>query len=152
MLESLDSAETFRRRYGPDISGHLDLARQIVRQTLDLAGRVGATAPWSGYLAVDEGADAVIGACGFKGNPAADASVEIAYFTFPPHEGRGHATAMARELVSIARGRSEVKSVVAHTLPEANASTHLLRKIGFEHIGDVVDPEDGPVWRWRLGW
>ena len=34
-------------------------------------------------------------------------------------------------------------------LPEATASTRVLRKCGFVHIGEVVDPEDGPVWRWE---
>jgi hypothetical protein len=25
----------------------------------------------------------------------------------------------------------------------------VLRKNGFEFIGDVVEPDDGPVWRWE---
>ena len=30
-----------------------------------------------------------------------------------------------------------------------NASTRVLTKCGFRHIGQVIDPEDGPVWRWE---
>ena len=42
-----------------------------------------------------------------------------------------------------------VKCIRAHTRPEANASTRVLAKCGFVLIGPVVDPEDGPVWRWE---
>src|SRR6266702_2366495 len=44
-----------------------------------------------------------------------------------------------------------VRLVRAHTLPEENASTRVLLKCGFRHLGTVVDPEDGPVWRWERG-
>jgi hypothetical protein len=39
--------------------------------------------------------------------------------------------------------------VVAHTLPEENASNRALRSGGFEFAGEVSDPEDGLVWRWE---
>ncbi len=42
-----------------------------------------------------------------------------------------------------------VQLIRAHTRPEANASTRVLRKCGFVHIGEIIDPEDGPVWRWE---
>jgi hypothetical protein len=29
------------------------------------------------------------------------------------------------------------------------ASSRLLAKLGFSFLGEVVDPEDGPVWRWE---
>ena len=32
---------------------------------------------------------------------------------------------------------------------EANASTRVLTKCGFRHVGEVMDPEDGLVWRWE---
>lgn len=53
-------------------------------------------------------------------------------------------------LVRFALETKDVKLVRAHTLPEANASTRVLTKCGFRHTEDVVDPEDGPVWRWEL--
>ena len=39
--------------------------------------------------------------------------------------------------------------VRAHTLPQPSASTRVLTKCGFRHIGAVIDPEDGLVWRWE---
>jgi hypothetical protein len=38
---------------------------------------------------------------------------------------------------------------IAHTLPEENASTRALRRNGFLFAGEVMDPEDGLVWRWE---
>jgi RimJ/RimL family protein N-acetyltransferase len=39
--------------------------------------------------------------------------------------------------------------VVWGTFSEANASARVLTKCGFRPIGEVIDPEDGPVWRWE---
>ena len=36
-----------------------------------------------------------------------------------------------------------------HTLPTPNASTRVLLKCGFQRKGEIVDPEDGLVWRWE---
>jgi hypothetical protein len=42
-----------------------------------------------------------------------------------------------------------VKLIRAHTLPQINASTRILTKCGFDRIGEMIDPEDGLVWRWE---
>jgi hypothetical protein len=43
-----------------------------------------------------------------------------------------------------------VKLVRAHTLRTPNASTKVLKKCGFEFVGEVFEPDDGLVWRWHL--
>jgi [ribosomal protein S5]-alanine N-acetyltransferase len=101
--------------------------------------------PWSGYLVQENGV--YIGACGFK-TPPDDGAVEIAYFTFPEHEGRGVATQVARLLVDLAF-RNGVRLVRAQTLPAQNASTAILTKLGFSKMGTVSHPEDGLVWEWQ---
>ena len=101
--------------------------------------------PWAGYLAREE---EFIGTCAFKSVPRAGA-VEIAYFTFPEHEGRGVATAMARMLVDLAF-ENGVRAVRAQTLPQESASTSLLRKLDFTLAGEEMHPTDGRVWEWRL--
>ncbi len=146
----LDTAELFRQRHGADVAERVPLARDVVRQTLDLYSRVHPVPPWSGYLTVDVETNVVVGCCGFTGSPSSDAGVEIAYFTFPPFEGRGFATAMALELVETARTASGVRRVIAHTLPTTNASTRVLEKCGFRRVGDGFDPDAGPVWQWGL--
>jgi RimJ/RimL family protein N-acetyltransferase len=42
-----------------------------------------------------------------------------------------------------------VRRAIAHTLPEANASGRVLAKCGLRFVGEVIDPEDGSVWRWE---
>jgi ribosomal-protein-alanine N-acetyltransferase len=101
-------------------------------------------------LAEDETSYLVVGSCAFKGPPAADGTVEIAYYTFSPYQGQGYAKGMARALISVARSSPLVRHVIAHTLPEKNASTSVLRSVGMRFVGEVWDPDDGLVWRWQL--
>ena len=103
------------------------LARDICDPFREFYNLQGFTLPWTGYLAEQDGV--IVGSCGFKGAPA-DNRVEIAYFTFPNFEGRGLATQMARHLVDIALVTSLGITVAAQTLPEENASTTILRKLG----------------------
>jgi RimJ/RimL family protein N-acetyltransferase len=124
-----------------------ELATEACASMAALYRRVGFTPPWVGYLAVC-GSD-VVGTCAFKAAPVRE-RVEIAYYTFPPHEGRGMAAAMAAQLIHIARTERPVIEVIAQTLPERNASNRILEKLGFELSGVAIDPEDGPVWQWRL--
>jgi RimJ/RimL family protein N-acetyltransferase len=102
--------------------------------------------PWCFYFARVGEQPAGVGL--FKGPPA-DGVVEIAYLVFLGSRRRGLATAIVSELVSIARWHGMTR-VVAHTLPENNPSTRVLAANGFMGPTEVVDPEDGPVWRWEL--
>jgi RimJ/RimL family protein N-acetyltransferase len=106
--------------------------------------------PWvHGFAIVQRERALVIGSAGFKGPPDAEGRVEIAYGIVPRFEGRGYATEAAAALVDFAFSHEEVRRVWAHTLPEENASARVLGKLGFARLGEVVDPDDGPVWRWE---
>jgi [ribosomal protein S5]-alanine N-acetyltransferase len=94
-------------------------------------------------------ADAAIGMCLFKGPPNADGIVEIAYGIDPEHQGRGYATEAAEALVTFAFSTAAVRAVRAHTFAEVGASSRVLTKCGFRPVGQVIDPEDGSVWRWE---
>ena len=80
---------------------------------------------------------------------ATDGTVEIAYCVDPDYQGKGYATEAAEALVAFAFGSGRVRMVRAHTLPQSNASTRVLAKCGFRHISEVIEPEDGLVWRWE---
>ncbi|MEX1232889.1 MAG: GNAT family N-acetyltransferase [Planctomycetaceae bacterium] len=106
--------------------------------------------PWTlGFSLVLRNSDTVVGSAGFKGPPAADGVVEIAYGVNPEHQGRGYATEAAQALSAYAFSSGQVRVVRAHTRPEPNASMRVLTKCGFRRIGEVIDPEDGLVWRWE---
>lgn len=123
-----------------------DIPEGVCRAMATLYDSGGFEEPWIGYL-VFLGSTAV-GACSFKAGPR-DGKVEIAYFTFPGFEGRGYATSMAAELVSVARSRDPELLVTARTLPERNASHRVLDKLGFRAVGLIEDPEDGTVLEWH---
>ena len=106
--------------------------------------------PWvHGFAVVDLESNSVVGSVGFKGPPDGDGVVEIAYGIVPAHQGKGYATEAAAAGVAFAFSNSAVRLIRAHTLPTPNASTHVLSKCGFECTSEVVDPDDGLVWRWE---
>jgi [ribosomal protein S5]-alanine N-acetyltransferase len=107
--------------------------------------------PWvHGFIIQRRGDPQPIGFCGFKGPPCPSGSVEIAYGIETTNQGQGFATEAARALVAYAQTCPTATSVLAHTMPEPNASTRVLTKCGFVMTGETVDPHDGPVWRWEL--
>jgi RimJ/RimL family protein N-acetyltransferase len=154
LLALIEEPERFERLIGlpvaPELRGFYasdDVSPQWVAALRQASG--GEPDPWRhGFFVVHREHRVVIGSAGFKGAPDADGMVEIAYGIVPSYEGQGFATEAAAALVSYAFDHG-VQLVRAHTLPLPNASTHVLRKCGFQFVGDVLDPEDGPVWRWE---
>ena len=126
----------------------VDLARvspEAAEATREMYALTGFVSPWVAYFAAEGGQP--VGFCAFKSPPVAG-RVEIAYHTFPAHEGRGMATRMARSLMELAWQKDPTLTVVAQTLPEEGASTAILRKLGFRLSGTVQHPTDGEVWEW----
>ena len=56
---------------------------------------------------------------------------------------------MAAKLIPLGSSSPDVTWIIAHTLPEKSASTRVLEKNGRRFTGEVLDPEDGRVWRWE---
>lgn len=106
-------------------------------------------ADWWMHFFFDAADGRLVGLGGYKGAPEGG-FVEIGYEFAPGVRGRGLATEAAKGMVEHAFARPDIDHVVAHTLPQESASTTVLRRLGF-HLDDVVeDPDEGPVWRWRL--
>jgi [ribosomal protein S5]-alanine N-acetyltransferase len=106
--------------------------------------------PWvHGFAVLHRESGVVIGNAEFRGPPDESGLVEIGYSIVPSYQGRGYATEAAAALLAFAFGSGRVRRVFAHTLPESSASKRVLTKCGFDFIGEVVDPEDGLVWRWE---
>ena len=106
--------------------------------------------PWVlGYFFIHRELNAPIGSGGFKGEPDTDGVVEIAYGIDDAFQRQGYATEAAAALVDFAFADARVRAVCAHTLPGPSASARVLHKCGFTRVADVVDPEDGPLWRFE---
>jgi ribosomal-protein-alanine N-acetyltransferase len=132
---------------GEEVGDLPEVALKACASTSSHYEKAGFSPPWIGYLAVC--GSEVVGTCAFTTAPTA-CRVEIAYYTFPAFEGRGVASAMASQLISIGRVAQPEIEFFAQTLPEPNASNTILRKLGFELFGRVDHAEEGSVWEWRL--
>ena len=127
---------------------------QVANMVHQLVGRTLTADPvsidkleWEGYFVIDADTREVVGSCAFKGAPTEDGTVEIGYFSYPGFEGKGYATSMVGKLIELASGCTAIKRVIAHTLPEKNASTRVLEKAKMGFVGEVIDPDDGRVWQ-----
>ncbi len=105
--------------------------------------------PWATYFFVHEADRVMLGSGGFKGPPK-DGTVEIGYEIAPSYRGRGLGTEAAAGLVVFAFEHEDVRAVQAHTLARPGPSPALLRTLGFERVQELTDPEEGPIWQWRL--
>jgi RimJ/RimL family protein N-acetyltransferase len=117
---------------------------------LDVVVADPAIARWWTHLFIEREAAALVGAGGYCGHPKPDGVVEIGYEIAPPFRGRALAVEAARGLVEHAFRDAGVSAVIAHTRPEADASTRVLEKVGFLRVEDVEDREEGTLWRWRI--
>jgi RimJ/RimL family protein N-acetyltransferase len=83
----------------------------------------------------------VIGLGGFKGKPTEFGTVELGYSVLSPFQRRGFATEAVAALTSWAFQDPRVKQVIGETLPELPASIKVLKKCGFEFVGNGSDIE-----------
>ena len=105
---------------------------------------------WWVYLTIHIPDNILIGSCGYKGEPDSTGSVEIGYEIIESYRKKGLGMETALGLVQHACSKSGVHKVIAHTLPEENASGQILQKIGFIQTEDIRDPDEGFLWRWEI--
>jgi len=106
--------------------------------------------PWALAYTIKERVGGVtVGTCAFKGPPDSDGMVEVAYGIEPEHQRRGYATEAAQALVDFAFASGQVNLVRAHSKTDNNPSQRILARCGFHLLGEVIDPEDGLVYRWE---
>ena len=139
----LTEPERFAERFGlTPVAGYLAFPEALAPTVEALEG--GIDPAWFSHLVVD--GTEIVGLGGFTGPPT-DGEVEIGYSVAPSRRGRG--VAMAAVGLWLERAAlAGLRRVVAHTRPEENASTGVLRHHGFVRDGEAVDPDEGPVWRW----
>jgi ribosomal-protein-alanine N-acetyltransferase len=137
----LPAAEGLREfLLGPEVSpGYIDMLRASPEQDV-----------WRhGFAIVEKASQVVVGNVAFVGPPNDTGEVEIAYGIAPAFEGKGYATQAAAAITDHAFADDRIKTVIAHTLPEENASTRVLTKNRFAFTGEIHHPHDGLIWRWE---
>ncbi|HYW50312.1 MAG TPA: GNAT family protein [Gemmatimonadaceae bacterium] len=97
---------------------------------------------WWFYFAIarDDAGDHLVGSCGYKGPPDDDATVEIGYGMVPEQRLQGYASEMADALVARAFAVSDVRRVIAETMPELVGSIGVLRRCGFTQVDGASEP------------
>ena len=137
----IDEARNAKFQENPECIPVLDVYPDYYR-------KIGFNKPWIGYFACNEGNE-IVGAAGYKGQPK-QGKVEIAYGTFKKYEGQGIGTEICRQLVLLALQSDHDVRITARTFKDGYASMAILKKNGFECLGEVYDEEDGDVFEWVL--
>lgn len=110
----------------------------------------GKSVAWcSTFLIVRDMDSTVVGACGFKDEPA-DGCVEIGYGVAAECRKQGIATAAVSELVRIAFDHVEVRAVLAQINPDNVGSTRVVQALGFEAHDTVIDDDGEPLVQWFM--
>jgi [ribosomal protein S5]-alanine N-acetyltransferase len=145
--EALAQGDTvFAERFGIPVEAGWVGFPEALPILLD-AARAEVPGEWGPQLFFDDDG-ALVGNGGWKGPPE-QGRAELGYAVAPSRQRRGIATAVVRELIERA-GRAGLRTVSAHTLAEENASTKVLKRCGFTRTAELMDPDEGPVWRWEL--
>lgn len=103
----------------------------------------------STFLIVRDADAAVVGACGFKDEPA-HRCVEIGYGVAPALRRQGIATGAVSELLRLAFASSGVDAVLAQVNPDNLGSTRVVQSLGFEALDNVIDDEGEPLVQWII--
>ena len=127
---------------------------RFLRFRRDQAAREASAGEWLVRAVVLRETREMIDHAGFHGPPGVNAlkeggAVELGYSIFREHRGRGYATETVRGLIRWASERG-VRMFVASIGPENEPSLAIVRKLGFLHVGEHWDDEDGRKLEFRL--
>lgn len=99
----------------------------------------------------------MVGFIGFHTRPDPDYlhsfapnAIEFGYTIFLPHRRQGFAEEAIRGLLNWAVKRHPLDNFIASVSPTNPASTALVKKLGFEKIGEQIDETDGLEFVYRL--
>ena len=96
------------------------------------------------WLIIERQTNTVVGDIGFMGPPEGG-SVEIGFSVIPDRRRRGYATDAARAIVDWALREPSIRRVTARSDVDNEASSRVLRAVGFSRVG-----ESDRVIRWRI--
>ncbi len=82
----------------------------------------------------------LIGSAGYKGPPTPDGTVEVGYGIVSDHRRQGYASEVVRGLTTRAFVVPTVRRVIAETLPDLTGSIGVLKKCGFQQMGEGTEP------------
>jgi len=148
MDAALAGDEALSEALGHDVVPGWVTFTEALEPTRDALAAQEGNATWGTRFFVVGDPPELVGWGGFKGPPV-DGVVELGYEIAESRAGRGLATAATRAMVGEALADERVMTVIAHTLPEPNASNRVLDKAGFRFSRETEE-EGETVWRFTL--
>ncbi len=145
---ALAGDDALAKALGHDVVAGWATFTEALQPTRDALAANPSGSAWGARFFVARDPLELVGWGGFKGPPK-DGVVEVGYEIAEARRGRGLATAATRAMLAEALADERVTAVIAHTLPERNASNRVLEKAGFRSDGEAQE-DDEVVWRFSL--
>lgn len=101
-------------------------------------------APYLLRLAVLRERAIVIGSAGFHARPDDDGMIEIGLGIVPEERGHGYALEVLHGMWAWVLTKPEVRTLRYTVSPDNAPSQAIIRKLGFEYLGQQIDDVDGP--------
>ncbi|CAN5537815.1 hypothetical protein BH10PSE7_BH10PSE7_03500 [soil metagenome] len=92
----------------------------------------------------------IVGLLSLVKTPGSSGMIEIGYGVAESRRRRGHCREAVAAFLAWAGHDPRVRSIEAETGDDNPPSRRVLEHNGFKQIGSRIDPEDGPVTRWRF--
>ncbi len=130
--------------------------RRFLRLRLEQTERDKSSGEWLARGLVLREKESLVGHAGFHGPPGVNGlrkpdAVEIGYTVFPPYRGHGYAFEAAAGLIHWAHAERGISTFIASVAPDNEPSLAIVRKLGFRHVGEQWDEEDGRELVFQLG-
>jgi RimJ/RimL family protein N-acetyltransferase len=126
----------FSNPYKHLVNGPSPLRHRIPRVKKDLAfAEIGLV------LAITDGE--IVGSAGFHDYPDENGMIEIGFGIVPEKQRQGYGLELLHGMWHEIAKREDVKVLRYTVSPDNEASMHIIKKLGFEQVGEQIDEEDG---------
>lgn len=85
----------------------------------------------------------IIGSAGFHDFPDENGMIEIGFGIVPEKQRKGYGLELLHGMWREITKREDVKNLRYTVSPENDASMHIIKKLGFDLVGEQIDEEDG---------
>ncbi|CAN2236446.1 RimL Acetyltransferases, including N-acetylases of ribosomal proteins [actinobacterium SCGC AAA044-D11] len=94
-------------------------------------------------LAVNKISNEVIGSAGFHDFPDDNGMIEIGFGIVPQMQNQGFGKELLMGMWLMISKRPDVKVLRYTVAPDNEPSMHIINNLGFDKVGEQIDPEDG---------
>ncbi len=95
------------------------------------------------FLAIEKASNEIIGSAGFHDFPDEKGMIEIGFGIVPEKQNQGFGTELLIGMWKMICLRPDVQNLRYTVSPENKSSVHIIKRMGFEKVGEQMDPEDG---------